>query len=304
MVNLLIPYRPLINHRDPLFEEFTYGDCDARARKLKKDLNKGDYIFFHSTLRGIRYITAYYVVDRVLDTSIAASNNAIIAKYHNPHIKEYNAGDRRTGDDVIAFGDPILSRKLKRPLPFNKELAEKLSLEINFKENFTENQCIGSSTRSWRELSNDDVQILLQDIKKSEDDGFSKSTILSTDEVMEILESDLEGFIVNYPQIVGEGLFLEERQAIIPVGRVDLVYTDKSGGYVLVELKIGSIGTDALNQLRGYMNYYKAKTKQNVLGIIVCKDILPAFEEKYQKLKDIKVLCYGWRLEVYPRKYE
>ncbi|MFQ6095942.1 MAG: hypothetical protein ACE5NN_07340, partial [Candidatus Bathyarchaeia archaeon] len=69
---------------------------------------------------------AYYVVDRVLDTSEAGSIRAICHKYQNPHIKEYLEGMRRSYDDAILFGDPILSKKLSRPLPFDRTLAEKL----------------------------------------------------------------------------------------------------------------------------------------------------------------------------------
>lgn len=67
-MNLLIPYVHLYNHPDPLFDEFTYGDSGARARKLKNDLNKGDYVFFHTSTGGKKYITGYYVVERVIDT--------------------------------------------------------------------------------------------------------------------------------------------------------------------------------------------------------------------------------------------
>ncbi|MGD0072360.1 MAG: endonuclease NucS domain-containing protein [Candidatus Bathyarchaeia archaeon] len=300
MVNLLIPYRRLTDHKDPILEEFTYGDVDARARKLKRDLKQGDYVFFHTTIRGKKRITAYYVIDKVLDTSIAASNIAIVAKYENPHIKEYISGERRNGDDVIAFGDTVLSQKLKRPLTFDKELADQLSLGIFFKKKFTYNRCISDATRQWRELSDSDVQLLIDKINKAKEEGVSKDTILSTDEVMEILEADLEGFIAKNPTILGSDLVLDGRQVPIPLGRVDLVYKDKTGGYVLVELKLRSVGTEALNQLRGYMNYYRAKTKQDVRGIIVCKDIMPAFEEKYQRLSDIKTFFYGWKLQVFP----
>jgi hypothetical protein len=136
-----------------MLEEFTYGDVDARARKLKRDLKRGDYVFLHTTIRGRRYITAYYVVDRVCDTSEAALNKAIVAKYQNPHIKEYLEGLRRNQDDAIIFGDPILSRKLPRPLLFDRALAEKLSLNIPFRKDLTENQCISSATRQWRKLT-------------------------------------------------------------------------------------------------------------------------------------------------------
>jgi hypothetical protein len=56
MVYLLIPYVPLSWHHDPMLEEFTYGDSESRARKLKRDLKRGDYVFFHTTIRGQRHI--------------------------------------------------------------------------------------------------------------------------------------------------------------------------------------------------------------------------------------------------------
>jgi hypothetical protein len=62
MPNLLVPYRAFPDHKDPMLEEFTYGDSGARARKLKKDLKPGNYVFLHTNLRGNRYITAYYVM--------------------------------------------------------------------------------------------------------------------------------------------------------------------------------------------------------------------------------------------------
>ena len=109
MVHFLIPYVPLAGHHDPVLDEFTYGDVRARARKLKRDLNRGDYVFFHTTIRGRRYITAYYVVDRVLDTSETASIKAIRDKYQNPHIIEYLNGERRGEDDAIFFGASSIS---------------------------------------------------------------------------------------------------------------------------------------------------------------------------------------------------
>jgi hypothetical protein len=300
MVNLLIPYVPL-DHPDPLLDEFTYGDVDARARKLKRDLKQGDYVFLHTTLRGGRYITAYYVTDEVLDTSVAASNRNIALKYRNPHIKEYLAGERRNGDDVVVFGDTILSYKLKRPLSFNKTLAEKLSLGIQFKKGFTENQCISSATRAWRELTEKDVKILLTEVEKNEREGFNQDTILSTDEVMEILEVDLESFITRNSQLIGFDLALAGRQIETPVGRLDLLFEDKTGALVVVELKLNEIGTGALNQIRGYMRYYRTETKKNVRGVLVCKDVLPAFTNTFKNLTDVQILCYGWRLAVYPK---
>ncbi len=76
-MHLLIPYVKL-SHPDPAFDEFTYGDSGQRARKLKRDVKRGDYIFFHTTKRGKKFITAYYVVDRVLDTVVACQDKALV----------------------------------------------------------------------------------------------------------------------------------------------------------------------------------------------------------------------------------
>ena len=68
-------------------------------------------------------------------------------------------------DDWLFIGNKDKSRRLRKPLPFNKKLATKLSLGINFeafdKGERTELQVIGSSTRSHRQLTDNDVSILL-----------------------------------------------------------------------------------------------------------------------------------------------
>lgn len=304
MVHLLIPYVPLANHHDPILEEFTYGDVGARARKLKSDLKRGEYVFLHTTIRGRRYITAYYVVDRVLHTSEAAASRSIVDKYRNPHIKEYLEGERRDDYDAVLFGDPILSRKLPRPLLFNRALAEKLSLDIPFRKNFTDNQCIGSATRQWRRLTEKDVETLLLEIRKYEVKGIASDVVLSTDEVLEIREADLENFIVNNVHLLGSNLILKGRQRDTRSGRLDLLFEDENSNLVVVELKLNDIGRYAVNQLRRYIRQVRADTKKKVRGIIVCKDILPTFVDEFRKLRNIQIFHYGWKLKVYPRKWE
>jgi len=297
-MHLLIPYIPIYDHEDPALEEFTYGQSGPRARKLKNDLKKGDYVFFHTSIKEKRYITAYYVVDRVLDTSEAVKNRNILLKYKNPHLREYLQGKHREEEDVIIFGDPILSKKLERPLLFDRKLAEKLSLSIHFRKGFTENQCIASATRGWRELNENDVKTLLQDIKQNERKSIPPDVILSTDEVIEINEKDLENFLEANPKILGRSLKLIKKQYDTPVGRIDMIFEDKDGTKMIVELKLNKIGRDAINQLRRYMKYIEETTNKEVRGILVCKGIMPAFEEEFKNLKNIKIFKYGWKLEV------
>ncbi len=114
-MHLLIPYVPLHNHLDPDFREYSYGDSGSRARKIKKDLNRSDYVFFHTTINSKKFITAYYVVDRVLDTVVACRDRAIVMKYKNPHIVEHLEGKRpltSNDNDAVLFGDPIRSYAL------------------------------------------------------------------------------------------------------------------------------------------------------------------------------------------------
>jgi hypothetical protein len=49
-----------------------------------------------------------------------------------------------------------------------------------------------------------------------------------------------------------------------------------------------------------YMNWVRKETSREVAGAVVCKGVMPAFQEDLKKLKDIKILCYGWQLKVYP----
>lgn len=298
-MNLLIPYVHLYNHPDPLFEEFTYGDNRRRARKLKKDLEKGNYVFFHTSIKGKKYITAYYVVDRVLDTAEAIKNKNIVAKYNNPHIREF-VSDERTDkeDDVVLFGDPITSKVLDRPLLFNKALAEKLSLDIKFPPGRTETQAIGWATRSWRELSDKDVEILFDAIKEQEPPDIA--AILSTDEVTEVIEKDIENFIAENASLIGESLQSRGRQLAIPQcrDRIDLLFEDEEANLIIVELKLNKIGRAAISQLRKYMNGLKKETKKEVTGVVVCKGVMPAFEKDLKNLKDIKIFRYGWQLVI------
>ena len=298
-MNLLIPYIPILNHEDPLFQEFTYGDGGARARKLVTSLRKGDYVFFHTTIKGKKCITAYYMVDRVLDTSLAVKDKNIIAKYRNPHLLEFMSGKYDKHDNnVVLFGDPITSRILERPLPFDKTLARKLSLNIGFPKGRSEALCIGSATRNWRELTDKDIHVLLDEIKSYEKVGPAIEDVISTDEVAEIIEKDIEAFIERNPRILGKSLKLKRRQFDTPVGRIDLFFEDRAKNPVVVELKVGSIGRDAIRQLRRYMDWLKKETKKKPVGIIVCKGVMPAFAEDFSKLKNIKIFCYGWQLKV------
>ncbi|RME71443.1 MAG: DUF91 domain-containing protein [Chloroflexi bacterium] len=296
-MHLLIPYIHL-NPPDPLFDEFTYGDRGARGKKLKSQVNKGDYIFFHTSRNGKRYITAYYVVDRVLYVSEAAEDDNICLKYKNHHIHDYlRKKAPATGDDVIVFGDPITSYILERPLLFDKNLVNKLSLKINFLPNLTQNQSIASATRAWRELTDEDVEQLKESIKELIASKAPPNILRSTEEVAETLEKDIEDIIAVNPDKIGTGLKLSARQLPIASGRIDLLFENAQGHLVVVEVKLHKIGREALRQVQRYVKELKQKNK-NVKGVLVCSGVMPAYENELRKQNDIKILTYGWELKI------
>ncbi len=296
-MHLLIPYIES-SHPDPAFDEYTYGDVDQRARKLKSDLYRGDYVFFHTSKRGSKYITAYYVVDRVLDTVDACRDRAIRTKYKNPHIAEYFASKGPMhGDDAIVFGDPITSRALEEPLLFDSKLADKLSLNIKFTSNKSETQVIGSATRAWRELTDKDVKILLREIDAGQK-RIRPYLLRSSEEVAEILEKDIEDYVAHNPNLIGKGLKLSRRQKFIGDGRLDVLFEDKRGNLVVVEVKLGHIGRNALQQIKSYIRDMREETNKNISGVIVCAGVMLAYQDELRKQKDTRILVHGWDLRV------
>jgi hypothetical protein len=299
-MNLLIPYIKFPNHLDPDLEEYTYGDVRARARTLKEKVRKGDHLFFHTTLGGKKYITAYFIVDRTLDVSVAIKDGNIMRKYKNPHLKRPHGYIQNKGqDDAVVFGDTILSKRLSRPLLFDLKLAGKLALGIRTQGGRTEAQSVGSATRAWRKLSDKDVRRLLREIDREELKPVDAHRILSTDEVTELLEKDLENYIEKSKNIIGKSLRIVSRQEIIPqIGRIDLLCMDEAGTRYVVELKLGHIGRAALNQIQRYMGWVRKQGPGRVKGILVCGGVMPVYEDEIRKAEGIIVLRYGWQMKM------
>lgn len=300
-MNLLIPYVHIPGHNDPDFAEFTYGDIGPRARTLLT-LNRGDVIFFHTAINHRKFITAYYVVDRTLRSQEAASQPLVVAKYHNPHIRDHVTAPRslRADRDAVVFGDPILSRSLAPPLPFDKRLASRLSLQIKFPAGRSDVTVIGSATRSWRHLTNRDVRTIFAAICAWSSKSQPLDIVRSTEEVAEVIEKDIEDHVAKHPELLGRGLTLDQRQVPIPSGRIDLLLKDRYGNEVVVEVKQHRIGREALHQLHSYIAEVRKNTSAHVTGILLCSGVMPAFERDIRAAKNVRVAVYGWRLEVQP----
>jgi len=94
------------------------------------------------------------------------------------------------------------------------------------------------------------------------------------EESREVLESEIEASIISNPEVLEEGLELIGNQYSTPVGNIDILYRDKSGSFVVVELKKGKGSYDVVGQIQKYMAWVSenlAEDKQ-VRGIIVVKE--------------------------------
>lgn len=288
------------DHEDPLLSEYTYGDIKENGRKLMNNVNKGDYLFFHKSIRNKRFITAYYIVEEVLSVVEAKENDLIMLKYKNPHLLESEV----SSGDSIAFGNPITSNVLKRPLELSKTVLNGLSRKPNFNVNQTELASISSALRTWKELSSGDVRYLFNLIEKNQKQSFLYDTYLSSDEIREIDESDIEKFLCNNPQVFGEGLKLFKQQDIMGNGtRLDLLLiNNQTDELIVVEIKKGSLGKEVYSQIKNYIKEVRIKYGVNkVRGIIVGSDILPTYEDFYlDKINrgKISVFLYGWKFSV------
>ncbi|MEW9182581.1 endonuclease NucS domain-containing protein [Bacillus mycoides] len=298
-MNYLIGYKDAernFGHEDPMLTEYTYGESGANTEKLLK-VQKGDFLFFHKTIHNKRYITAYYLVEEVVLVKDIKQNRLIMNKYDNPHLKKEI--QQLTPSECIAFGNPIQSKVLQVPLEITPELLSKLSRSANLNPNQTLLSAISSALRTWKELNPSDINLLLDLIEQNESKGRLTNRILTAEEVFQILERDIEKFIISNPSILDANYTIEKSQHIFSdESRLDLLLRDTTNNeFIVVEIKKGPIDRNALNQIKHYIKLCKEELKLNtVKGILVGSGTSPSFEDDINKAKKDRIIVrnYGW----------
>jgi hypothetical protein len=206
-------------------------------------------------------------------------------------------------NESIVFGNPIRSKVLEVPLEITEDLLNHLSKPANLNSDQTPLAAISSALRTWKELDRSDIQFLLNLIDDNEKEGRLSSTLLSTEEVFHVLERDIEKFIANSPEILGDGLDLLSRQYVFSDdSRLDLLLHDTNNGTkIVVEIKKDKIGPQVIKQIKHYMKLCTDELGyRNVKGIIVCAGVLPYYENEIVAAKkdNIFVKTFGWKLDV------
>jgi len=305
--NYLIPYIPLKGHKDPDFRELSYGDSASRGETLRRNLEEGSYLFFHTRIGDSKYITAYIVIDKIISGEVAQND---------PSIKcdgQY--------DDWLFVGNSKKSKRLRKPLPLNKSIASKLSLQVNFSPydngEKTELQVIGSATRSHRELSDEDVNYLINQISRYEENAKIENSpsvqyhmyfydevedIIPFDEVHKIKEYELQKLIQKNPEIIEPGLKLLDYEKVLPDGdRLDLLFESSDKSIIVAELKGPDQLTDSIpTQVASYARDISKEFKnQKIRKMILCDGkISPKLRKACEDLK-IELIVYGLKLDCF-----
>ena len=134
-----------------------------------------------------------------------------------------------------------------------------------------------------------------------EDENARPAVLKTTEEVSETLERDVEDYLAKNPSLIADGLKLLGQQLEVKSGRIDLLFGTMCGNLVVVEVKLGRIGREAMRQVQDYVSDIKATERpKKVEGVLVCAGVMPAFESELRKQSKVRILIHGWRIEVQP----
>ncbi len=107
-------------------------------------------------------------------------------------------------------------------------------------------------------------------------------------------EKDLVDFIVKNSDLIEPGLQILAREYQTPVGSIDILARDKNGSIVIIEVKRGQAGPEAVHQLKRYVEFMQTKYGQNVKGVLVAQDISAS---AYRYLRE-----YGFKFVRVPQR--
>ncbi|MCS7105279.1 MAG: endonuclease NucS [Thermofilaceae archaeon] len=84
-------------------------------------------------------------------------------------------------------------------------------------------------------------------------------------------ETELRDIVVENPWVIGEGLKPVEVERRTRAGFVDALFVDPDGRLVVVEVKKGTAGVEAVAQLKKYVEALKHELGREVVGMLVAE---------------------------------
>ena len=138
-----------------------------QSESNRKKVKKGDYLFFLVRLtpylndrfirnEGSFYIVGYFVVEGVYSTEKELKVNREKIKQNNHYIK-YEKNPNDLGSFLVIKGDMQKSKRFIKPIKVDRIFCDRFLLDskgqpFNWDDNKTENQIIGSYTRTIRAI--------------------------------------------------------------------------------------------------------------------------------------------------------
>ncbi|WP_309572355.1 endonuclease NucS [Deinococcus sp.] len=86
-------------------------------------------------------------------------------------------------------------------------------------------------------------------------------------------EAQMQAALARAPDVIEPGLVVLERELLVGVGGIDLYALDRAGRSVVVELKRGKAGHEAVHQLARYVQAVRSQVPGEVRGLLAAPDI-------------------------------
>lgn len=93
-----------------------------------------------------------------------------------------------------------------------------------------------------------------------------------------MLEKDIENLIAGYPKefFPKEEFLLLGQQHTIEGRRIDILFQDKFGRKIIVEVKRGILTREASGQVMEYYGLMKSKSPKDICELILCANVIPS----------------------------
>jgi len=93
-----------------------------------------------------------------------------------------------------------------------------------------------------------------------------------------MLEKDIENLIAGYPKefFPKEEFLLLGQQHTIEGRRIDILFQDKFGRKIIVEVKRGILSREASGQVMEYYGLMKSKSPEDICELILCANVIPS----------------------------
>jgi hypothetical protein len=114
------------------------------------------------------------------------------------------------------------------------------------------------------------------------------------------IEHDLRDFLANNPSYIEKGFTLIGKEYDTrAIGRIDLLYKDNKGTYVVVELKKGRKSDEVVGQILRYIGWVQKELHPKVKGIIIVSQPEEKLEYAIGPIKDlIEIRFYKVKFEI------